>query len=84
MPELSAELAAATGTNADPSSLSRRLIRNGYPFEKNLVASERDRPDVKAAREEWTATRQPHMRLELHQLVFIDETGTTTKGDPNS
>jgi hypothetical protein len=27
--------------------------------------------------EEWTATRQ--MRLEPHRLVFLDETGTTTK-----
>jgi transposase len=32
MPELSAELAAATGTKADPASLSRWLIRNGYRF----------------------------------------------------
>jgi hypothetical protein len=30
MPELSAELAAASGTKADPASLSRWLIRNGY------------------------------------------------------
>ncbi len=42
MPELSAELAAATGTKADPASLSRRLIRNGYRFKKNS-AGERAR-----------------------------------------
>ena len=30
MPELAAELAAATGTRADPASISRWLIRNGY------------------------------------------------------
>ncbi len=35
MPELSAELLAATGTKADPASLSRFLIRNGYRFKKN-------------------------------------------------
>jgi transposase len=35
MPELAAELAAATGTSADPASLSRFLIRNGYRFKKN-------------------------------------------------
>jgi len=35
MPELAADLAAATGTRADPSSLSRWLIRNGYRFKKN-------------------------------------------------
>ena len=31
-----------------------------------------------SAREEW-ARRQPRMQLEPHRLVFIDETGTTTK-----
>jgi len=36
MPELSAELAAASGTKADPASLSRWLIRNGYRFKKKL------------------------------------------------
>jgi transposase len=46
---------------------------------KTLVASEQDRPDVQQAREEWTASRQPRMRLEPHRLVFLDETGTTTK-----
>jgi transposase len=44
-----------------------------------LQASEQDRPDVKQARDEWTAKRQPKMRLEPHRLVFLDETGTTTK-----
>lgn len=39
MPELSAELAVATGTKADPASLSRWLIRNGYRFKKNLAGS---------------------------------------------
>jgi transposase len=35
MSELMGELAAATGTRADPASLSRWLIRNGYRFKKN-------------------------------------------------
>jgi len=35
MPELAAELAAATGVRADPASLSRWLIRTGYRFKKN-------------------------------------------------
>jgi len=34
MPEPAAELAAATGTRADPASLSRWLIRNDYRFKK--------------------------------------------------
>ena len=46
---------------------------------KTLLASEQDRPDISRARQEWRAKRQPRMRLEPHRLVFIDETGTTTK-----
>src|SRR6195256_6809812 len=42
MPELAAELATASGTKADPASLSRWLIRNGYRFKKN-PAGERAR-----------------------------------------
>ena len=37
MPELAEALAAATGTRADPSSLSHWLIRNGYRFKKNTA-----------------------------------------------
>ena len=37
MPELTADLAAATGTKVDPASLSRWLIRNGYRFKKNAA-----------------------------------------------
>ncbi len=36
MPELLAELLTATGTKADPASLSRWLTRNGYRFKKKL------------------------------------------------
>jgi transposase len=42
MPELAAELAAATGEKAEPASLSRWLIRVGYRFKKNS-AGERTR-----------------------------------------
>ena len=31
------------------------------------------------ARDEWRAQRQPAMRAQVHRLVFLDETGTTTK-----
>lgn len=37
MPELARELEATAGTKADPSSLSRWLIRNGYRFKKNIA-----------------------------------------------
>ena len=35
MPELAAELLAQSGVKADPASISRWLIRNGYRFKKN-------------------------------------------------
>jgi transposase len=34
---------------------------------------------VRQAREEWKAHRQPRMGQQAHRLVFLDETGTTTK-----
>lgn len=34
---------------------------------------------MKEARHEWTTSRQPRMREDIHRLVFLDETGTTTK-----
>ena len=37
MPELAAELAAATGETVDPASLSRWLIRAGYRFKKRMA-----------------------------------------------
>ena len=43
------------------------------------MASECGRDDVRKARREWTDLRQPCMREEPHRLIFIDETGTTTK-----
>jgi hypothetical protein len=55
------------------------LSATAIASKKTLLAAEQDRPDIKAAREEWTTVRQPHMRLEPHRLIFLDETGTTTK-----
>lgn len=78
MPELAAELAAQE-TQVAPASISRCFSGTATASKKTLLASEQDRPDVKAARQEWVTKRQPRMRLEPHRLVFIDETGTTTK-----
>lgn len=82
-------------TSPCPNLLPRFLQRKAYPLirphfrdgsfatdiasKKTLVASEQDRADIRMAREEWTQKRQPRMRLEPHRLVFLDETGTTTK-----
>ena len=79
MPELAEALKAETGTEAAPASLSRFLIRHGQRFKKTLLASEQKRPDIARQRDEWIRLRRPGMRLEPHRLVFIDETGTTTK-----
>jgi transposase len=79
MPELSAKLAAERNVTAHPASLSPVLPKVGLSFKKTLLASETGREDVRQAREEWKAHRQPRMRGNSHRLVFLDETGTTTK-----
>jgi len=43
------------------------------------MASEQEREDVKRKRRAWIARRQPRMQRQPERLVFIDETGTTTK-----
>lgn len=43
------------------------------------MAGECGRDDVKQKRREWITRRQPRMRQEPQRLVFLDETGTTTK-----
>ena len=78
MPQLAAEL-AARGTKITPASISRWFIRNGYSFKKTLRASEQERSDVRQARDHWHSKRQPRMQQEPHRLVFLDETGTSTK-----
>jgi transposase len=55
MPELATELVAATGTRADPASLSRWLIRNGYRFKKNLAGSR-----ARSSRHQSGARRMDH------------------------
>jgi transposase len=55
MPELAAELAGATGTKADPASLSRWLIRNGYRFKKNLAGQR-----ARSSRHQSGARRMDH------------------------
>jgi transposase len=55
------------------------LSRPASRLKKTLLASEIERDDVRQARHDWKAYRQPRMREETHRLVFLDETGTTTK-----
>jgi transposase len=47
-----------------------------------LLASEKERADVKAARRAWRDHRQPFMRCQPARLVFIDETSVKTNMTP--
>jgi len=58
-----------------PGAVKSRLFLQ----KKSLLASEAGREDVLQAREDWKMRRQPHMRQQIHRLVFLDETGTTTR-----
>jgi transposase len=51
-------------------------IATASASKKSIRAAEQDRPDVAAARTAW-ADNQP--KLDPDRLVFIDETGTSTK-----
>jgi hypothetical protein len=52
------------------------LIGTTSALKKTVHASEQKRPDVAAARADWKAAQTS---LDPETLVFIDETGTTTK-----
>ena len=45
---------------------------------KRLVAQERERPDVRAARHLWTSRRQALMPAQPHRLAFLGETSVRT------
>ena len=59
MPELAAALEAERGVIASPASLSRVLCKAGFTYKKQLMASERERADVRERRREWIERRQP-------------------------
>jgi transposase len=82
MPDLAAWLEAAHGVTADPSNLSKLLCRHGFTYKKTLLASEKERADVKSARRMWCDRRQPFMRRQPGRLVFIDETSVKTNMTP--
>ncbi len=62
MPNLAVWLEAEHGITADPSNLSKLLCKAGFTYKKTLLASEKERSDVKAARRTWINRRQPFMR----------------------
>lgn len=72
--EICAEL-SGQGIATSKSAVSRYLLRMGFSFKKTVLASEQDRPDVKAARDLWS---KDQTGLDPQRLVFIDETGCAT------
>ena len=74
--ELTILLREQHGVSFAPSSVWRLLDRHGVTIKKTAHASEQDRPDVAAQRRAWFKA-QPD--LDPERLVFIDETGASTK-----
>ena len=74
--ELSEMLRREHGAKFAPSTLWRFLDRHAMTFKKAAHASEQERPDVAARRQAWFDA-QPD--LDPERLVFIDETGASTK-----
>ncbi|HET9629841.1 MAG TPA: IS630 family transposase [Novosphingobium sp.] len=78
--ELAERLASEHGVSVHHTSVLRLLkARRALPSKKTLLASETDRADIVRARRVWRDHRQPWMRRRPERLVFVDETGTTTK-----
>ena len=74
--ELAEMLVRDHGAAFAPSTVWRLLDRHAMTFKKTAHASEQERPDVAARRRAWFDA-QPD--LEPERLVFVDETGASTK-----
>jgi transposase len=74
--EIADHLFEAHGKRFVPSVVWRFFDRRNVTFKKTAHASEQDRPDVAAERAAWQAL-QPD--IDIDRLVFIDETGASTK-----
>ena len=74
--EISAHLENEHGLRVSQSAVWRFFHRRGITFKKTAHASEQQRPDVLRRRHAWFET-QP--ALDPGKLVFVDETGASTK-----
>ena len=72
--ELSEALSGAYGVAVKQPSIHRALARAELSKIKGLSAQECGRTDPRHAWHGWLARRQSRLRVELHHLVFIDET----------
>ena len=64
------------GLKVAPSTIWRLLDRHDMTFKKTAHTAEQQRPDVLRRRQAWVDAK---INLELQRLVFIDETGASTK-----
>jgi len=74
--EIVERLSRDRGVHTSDSSVDRFFGRHAISFKKTLHAAEQDRPDVAEARQHWKAKQA---LLDTTRLVFVDETGTSTK-----
>ena len=74
--EIAAHLESAHGLRVSQSTVWRSFHRRGITFKKTAHANEQQRPDVLRRRQAWFET-QPD--LDPESLVFVDETGVSTK-----
>ena len=74
--EIAAHLESEHGLRVSPSTVWRFFHRRGITFKKTAHASEQQRPDVLRRRRAWFEA-QP--ALDPDRLVFVDETGASTK-----
>jgi transposase len=70
--ELAEAVAAKVGRVFSKTVITRALRRLGFTRKKTLSASERERPDVQAARESCKV--DPELK-QLDRLIFFDESG---------
>ena len=74
--EIAVHLESAHGVRVSQSTVWRFFHRRGITFKKTAHASEQQRPDVLRRRRAWFDARPD---LDPEQLVFVDETGASTK-----
>ena len=74
--EIAARLAEKRAVSACPATVWYFFDRRGISFKKSAHAAEQERPDVVARRQAWFDA-QPD--LDPEKLIFIDETGASTK-----
>ena len=74
--EIAAHLESEHGLRVSQSTVWRFFLRRGITFKKTAHASKQQRRDVLQRRRAWFET-QPN--LDPDRLVFVDETGASTK-----